>query len=119
MKQLLYLIFGICLSAGITSCHMHSDDSHTHNDGDNHEQEDAHAHPEDYPSSKYTAWTDQTELFVEYPVLAVGNTSKFAAHFSSMQSFKPLTKGICKLELVQNGVVVEDQSDEGAQTLQI
>lgn len=108
MKQLLYLIFGICLSAGITSCHMHGDDSHTHDDGHNHEQEDVHAHLEDYPSATYTAWTDKTELFVEYPVLAVGNTSKFAVYFSSMQSFKPLAKGICKVELVQNGVVVED-----------
>ena len=102
MKKLLYLIFGIYLSAGIVGCHMHGDESHSHDDDHNHEQDDAHAHEEEYPTASYTTWTNKTEIFVEYPVLAVGNSTRFAAHFSSMQSFKPLPEGFCEVQLVKN-----------------
>ncbi len=104
MKQLLNLIFGICLSAGIISCHIHGDDSHSHEDGHNHEQDEAHVHKEEYPNSKYTAWTNKTEIFVEYPVLAVGKSTRFAAHFSSMNTFKPLLVGTCKVQLLKNNI---------------
>ncbi len=105
MKQLLYLIIGICLCAGITSCHIHSEESHSQYDGHNHSEDKVHNHEEEYPTSSYTVWTKQTELFVEYPVLAVGNTSKFATHFSSMQSFKPIKSAVCRITLGQNGNV--------------
>jgi len=105
MKQLLNLIIGICLCAGITSCHIHSEESHSHDDGHNHSEDKVHNHEEEYPTSSYTIWTKQTELFVEYPVLAVGNTSKFAAHFSSTQSFKPIKSAVCRITLGQNGNV--------------
>lgn len=40
-----------------------------------------------------THWTDGTELFAEYPPLAVGETSRFAIHLTRLDSFKPLTEG--------------------------
>ncbi len=96
MNKILYLIIGICLCTAIIGCHMNGAEGHSH------EGEDSQAQKIEYPTTTYTAWTKKTEFFVEYPILAVGKTSRFAAHFSSMQSFKPIMKGICKVEVFQD-----------------
>ena len=101
MNKLLYLILGICLFIGIISCHDHGAEGHSHDGEDTHAHKGEDAHEAEYPTTSFTRWTDKTELFVEYPVLAVGKSSRFAAHFSSMQTFKPLSKGVCKVELLQ------------------
>ncbi len=41
----------------------------------------------------YTHYTDQTELFVEFPALVVGRSSRFLAHVTRLADFKPLTAG--------------------------
>lgn len=46
-----------------------------------------------------TRWTGKTELFAEYPPLAVGNTSRFAIHLTRLDSFKPLTEGRVEVQL--------------------
>ena len=101
MNRILYLIIGICLSTAILSCNQHNPEEHSH------ESEDPHAPEIEYPTASFTAWTDKTEFFVEYPVLAVGKTSRFAAHFSSMLSFKPITKGRCKVEILHNDISID------------
>jgi RND family efflux transporter MFP subunit len=40
-----------------------------------------------------TRWTDQTELFAEYPPLVVGETSRFAIHLTRLDGFKALNEG--------------------------
>lgn len=40
-----------------------------------------------------TRWTGKSELFAEYPPLAVGQTSRFAIHLTRLDSFKPITDG--------------------------
>ena len=35
-----------------------------------------------------TRWTDKTELFAEYPPLAVGSTSRFAIHLTRLDSLQ-------------------------------
>ena len=98
-------MIGICLCAGILSCHNHND-GHNHNhDSHVHEDETAHAHEGDYPTASFTTWTAKTELFVEFPVLAVGKTSRFAAHFSAMQNFKPIKNGTCRITLGQQSII--------------
>ncbi|MGK0314945.1 MAG: cobalt-zinc-cadmium efflux system membrane fusion protein [Saprospiraceae bacterium] len=96
MNRILYLIMGICLCTGIISCHSHGEEGHSR------EGDAAHAHEVEYPTNAHTGWTSKTEIFVEYPVLAVGKISKFAAHFSSMATFKPLTIGQCEVKLLRN-----------------
>lgn len=100
MNKILYLIIATCLCTIIISCHEHGIEEYRH-DGD-----DSHALEVEYPIADYTAWTNKTEIFVEYPVLAVGKTSRFAAHFSSMMTFKPLTKGQCIVELLKDGIPI-------------
>ena len=46
-----------------------------------------------------TRWTDKTELFVEYPALSVGRTSRFAIHLTDLASFEPLRQGRVSVEL--------------------
>ena len=46
-----------------------------------------------------TRWTDRTELFAEYPPLAVGETSRFAIHLTRLDSFKALTAGRVEVHL--------------------
>jgi membrane fusion protein, heavy metal efflux system len=46
-----------------------------------------------------TRWTDKTELFAEYPPLAVGSTSRFAIHLTRLDTFKPLAEGNVEVRL--------------------
>ena len=38
--------------------------------------------PEEPEALSVTRWTEKTELFAEYPALAVGSTSRFAIHLT-------------------------------------
>lgn len=52
-------------------------------------------------SLAYTLYTDKTELFVEFKPLTVGETSKFAAHFTILgDNFKPLTEGTVTVSFI-------------------
>lgn len=44
-------------------------------------------------------WTDETELFTEYPPLVVGRTSRFAIHLTSLESFEPVSEGTVEVQL--------------------
>ena len=49
--------------------------------------------PDVRPSVVETRWTDRTELFVEYPALAAGETSRFAVHLTDLATFEPIRSG--------------------------
>jgi RND family efflux transporter MFP subunit len=57
------------------------------------------AAPEQPPALSVTRWTAKTELFAEYPALAVGSTSRFAIHLTRLDTFKPLTDGHVEVRL--------------------
>jgi len=40
-----------------------------------------------------TLWSEQTELFVEFPTLVVGHESAFAAHLTRISDFRPVDEG--------------------------
>ena len=50
-----------------------------------------------------TRWTALTELFVEYPPLVEGVTSRFAIHFTDLSTFEPVRAGRAVVRL--NGTV--------------
>lgn len=110
------LFFSAIIVAGMlmlnSGCgHVHGEDTHVHDD--NSQGDGGHLHEVEYPSASYTAWTDKSEIFVEYPVLAVNKSSRFAAHFSSMKTFKPITEGTVIVSLNKDGKsVVEGQINE-------
>ena len=59
-------------------------------------REPAAAEPE---ALSVTRWTDKTELFAEYPPLAVGSTSRFAIHLTRLSDFTALTEGHVEVRL--------------------
>ena len=65
------------------------------------------AAPEEPEVLSVTRWTDKTELFAEYPPLAVGSTSRFAIHLTRTDSFKPLTDGNVEVRLEGGGAAPE------------
>jgi len=76
-------------------------DNHTHE----HEESTSGAGHQDAsaerPVRSITHFTDATELFVEFPALAVGAPSPFAAHVTRLGDFKPLATG--RVEVVLSG----------------
>ena len=46
-----------------------------------------------------TRWTARTELFVEYPPLVEGATSRFAIHFTDLSTFEPVRAGRAVVQL--------------------
>ena len=60
-----------------------------------------------------TQWTSVTELFVEYPPLQVGQTSRFAIHLTDLASFQPLREGRVSVELDYGNSLVERFAVDG------
>ena len=46
-----------------------------------------------------TRWTTRSELFVEYPPLVEGETSRFAIHFTDLATFEPIRAGHAAVHL--------------------
>jgi RND family efflux transporter MFP subunit len=85
----------VFLSLVVFSCQSTEDHGHSH------EEEGGHSHASDgKPSVDYTVWTEQTELFVEFPVLVVGETSRFAAHFTVLNGHQPVREGSVTVSLI-------------------
>jgi RND family efflux transporter MFP subunit len=66
----------------------------------------AHGHrhgPEERPAEVVTHFSPQTELFVEYPALVVGEESPFAAHLTRLVDFSPVSSGRVSVLLVGEG----------------
>lgn len=89
-----YLLPLAMMAAVINGCH-------------NHDQEHGHDHAageEGLEPLVYTIYTDNTELFVEFQPLVVGEESRFAAHFTRLgEVFTPLREGRIDLTLNVDG----------------
>lgn len=73
-----------------------NEEEHKHGHGHEH----GHSHSTIEPVS-YTIYTEKTELFVEFKPLIKGHVSKFAAHFTTLDSnFKAVTEGSVSLKLI-------------------
>ena len=46
-----------------------------------------------------TRWSGRSELFMEYPPLVAGETSRFAIHFTDLATFEPLRAGRAEVRL--------------------
>ena len=84
------------LSLVVFSCQSTEDHGHSH------DEEGGHSHVSDgKPAVDYTVWTDQTELFVEFPALVVGESSRFAAHFTVLDGHQPIREGSVTVSLIK------------------
>jgi len=97
-------IFIIVLSFLVLSCNNQTEDAHAHNSDGSHVGEEV-------PRTDYTIWTDKTELFVEFPALIVGRSSRFAAHFTVLDKHKPVKEGEVTVSLIKNGKGIRNTAD--------
>jgi RND family efflux transporter MFP subunit len=95
----------VFLATLLTACSA-GDDDHDHGD-DEHAHEDTaedHGHG---GGIVVTDFTDTAELFVEFPPLAVGRGSPFAAHFTRLDTFAPVDDGQVIVRLAGGGAPEE------------
>lgn len=72
-----------------------TEEEHTHGEGEGQHQ---HAHEaasqtgssQREGSGSVTQWTDETELFMEYPEIIVGQEATFAVHLTRLSDFSPI-----------------------------
>jgi RND family efflux transporter MFP subunit len=50
------------------------------------------------PTLDVTAWTEKTEIFMEYPPLVAGQTSLYAVHLTRISDFSAMTEGRPRIE---------------------
>ena len=84
--------------------HSHGDDTHAHDHHDAGGSGDDHGHG---GGVVITHFSDATELFVEFPPLAVGRASEFAAHLTRLDSFEPIADGELIVRLAGGGTPEE------------
>lgn len=87
-------IFIVCISLFLFSCGNNEEEDHAHDAEGNHLSTEV-------PVISKTVWTDQTELFVEFPALVEGKTSKFAAHFTVLDKHQPVREGSVTVSLIK------------------
>ncbi len=71
----------------------HSDDHSTESHDQGHAEDHGGGHGHGASSHAITHWTNETELFVEFPALVVGQESPFAAHLTRLSDFQPIDAG--------------------------
>jgi len=86
------------------ACKQNNEDNHAHNPDGSHVGEEI-------PRLSHTIWTDNTELFVEFPVLIVGQPSKFAAHFTVMDKHQPVREGEVTVSLIKGDKGIRATAD--------
>ena len=89
MKYILIVLAFLAMS-----CNNKAEDAHAHNPDGTHAGEEM-------PRLSHIIWTDKTELFVEFPALVVGNSSRFAAHFTVLDKHQPVREGSVTVSLIK------------------
>ena len=72
---------------------------HTHDTIGGQEVHDDHEH--EAGTLSYTLFSNDYELFVEFPSLTVGQTSTFAAHFTQLNTYKPVSEGKLTVSIIK------------------
>ncbi|PWD98452.1 efflux RND transporter periplasmic adaptor subunit [Marinilabilia rubra] len=100
MKTLKYIPI-ILFFALLISCNAsNSTGGHSHDMvGEQEEQHDDHAHGAGTIS--HTLFSNNYELFVEFPALVAGETSAFAAHFTKLDNYKPVKEGTVTVSIIK------------------
>jgi len=101
MKKIFVIITVLSLFA--TACQQNS------------KQNAADDQPE-HDNLSFTIYSDELELFVEFPPLIIGKSATFITHFTRLEDFKPLLQGVLTLTLSgpsTQSVAVEGPSRPG------
>ncbi len=96
----------VLFSLLVFSCQSTEEHGHPHNEDGSHSLASAGK-----PTLDYTVWTEKTELFVEFPVLVVGETSRFAAHFTVLNGHQPVREGSVTVSLIKGDKGIRHKDD--------
>lgn len=77
---------------------------------DEHAQEEAHDHGGE--KFRYTAYTQELELFAEADPFIAGKEANVLSHFSLLPSFKPVLEGKATIRLIINGKEISQTLDK-------
>jgi cobalt-zinc-cadmium efflux system membrane fusion protein len=106
MKRLLAPILCLC----IAGCGRQTQPPDAHDD---HAHPHPHADEAERPGLVFTLWDPNTELFVEFPALVVGEESRFAAHLTDMADYSAVNEGTMVAELGDEKAVADAPSRPG------
>ncbi|MDT0618377.1 efflux RND transporter periplasmic adaptor subunit [Salinisphaera sp. P385] len=84
----------LTLLLALTACGPASQDGGEHAD-----------HGDERPARVFTHYTEQSELFVEFPALVAGRDSRFAAHVTRLADYSPVREGRLGVLLTQDGKI--------------
>ena len=101
-----YLIIIIITALLLASCQEKDDHGHEHSSGEVHANDEG-----GMPSADTTVWTDNLELFTEYPALTVDRVSRFNTHLTLMEGHKPLESGSVTVSLIKNGKGIRNTAE--------
>lgn len=120
------IILPIVLSCLLTACsstpadeHYHAGSEevappgHSHGSGDNsiEGEADDHGHSHASPTYSHTIWTEKTELFVEYEAMVIGEKRSFAAHFTNLENYHPISEGSVTVSMVKGTAGIRHKVD--------
>lgn len=88
----------LVLAVGCKSDHSHDDPG-----GDDHGHGHGEAAGDELPAQSVTVWTAKSELFMEYDPFVVGSESRFLAHLTVLDGFKPLREGQVSVTIAMSG----------------
>ncbi len=109
MKTIFYISIIVLTSLFVGCNNSHNKGGHSHDTVGGHEAHDDHEHEEGTLS--YTLFSDDYELFVEFPALVVGQTSSFAAHFTQLNTYKPVLEGKLTVSIIQGNKGIRHHVD--------
>ncbi len=99
MKTIFYISIIVLTSLFVGCNNAHNNGGHSHDTIGGHEAHGDHEHEEGTLS--YTLFSDDYELFVEFPALVVGQKTAFAAHFTRLNTYKPVSEGNLTVSIIQ------------------
>ena len=99
MKAISYASLIIIFSLLVACNHNKNSGGHTHDTIGGHPDHDDHGHEAGVLS--YTLFSNEYELFVEFPALTVGQISNFAAHVTLLSSYKPISEAKLTVSIIQ------------------
>ena len=86
----------LVLALGVSGCDSRDDD-----------RDNGHHDRDGVPRLVITDWTEQTELFVEFPLLIRGEASPFNVHLTRLSDFEPIEAGEVTVTLSGGGAAEE------------
>jgi len=98
--------FIVLLVLILASCQGQEAEDHAHDASGGHMTAD-----EEIPTVDQTVWTAKTELFVEFPALVVGKSSRFAAHATVLEKHQPVREGKMTVSLIKGDKGIRNTVD--------